>query len=255
MTAVRIAHLYPRHMNLYGDRGNVLCLQNRCRWRGIDVTVTDVEVGDPLDPDAFDLIFVGGGPDREQQRVAGDLLGRKAAPLRTAVERGVVLLAVCGGYQLLGRYYRPGEGADLPGLGLLDLTTEHPGHQTARCIGNLTATWGDTTLVGFENHGGRTHLGPGCRPLAHVTKGFGNNGQDGTEGAMQGSVYGTYLHGSFLPKNPVFTDHLLAQALQHAGAAHGPLAPLDDTLELRANATAVRLASERLNTGLFGWRI
>jgi len=256
MKPLRIGHLYPHHMNLYGDRGNILCLENRCRWRGIPVAITAVELGDAIDPSGFDLVFVGGGPDREQQRVADDLLHRKADGLRRAVEQGTVVLAVCGGYQLLGRYYHPAEGPDLPGLGLLDVYTEHPGPKVARCIGNLTATWGDATLVGFENHGGRTFLGPGCQPLATVVKGYGNNGQDGGEGAVAGSVYGTYLHGSLLPKNPAFADHLLAEALRHAGedpAAH--LTPLDDALEHRAHATAVRLASERPNTGLFGWRI
>ncbi len=255
MTTLRIGHLYPRHMNLYGDRGNLVCLVNRCRWRGIDVTVEPIGLGDAIDPDRYDLIFVGGGPDREQGRVADDLLSLKADALRAAVERRVVLLAVCGGYQLLGRYYRPGDGADLPGLGLLDLHTEHPGHKVQRCIGNLTATWNGATLVGFENHGGRTHLGPAATPLATVMQGWGNNGVDRTEGATQGTVYGTYLHGSFLPKNPAFTDHLLAQALAHAGAAPGLLTPLDDSIELRAQETAVRLAGERQSTGFLSWKI
>lgn len=254
--AIRIGHLYPRHMNLYGDRGNILCLQNRCRWRGIETTLTAIEVGEPVDPEAYDLIFVGGGPDREQQRVADDLLGLKADGLRDAAGQGVVVLAVCGGYQLLGHYYRPGEGDDLPGLGLLDLHTEHPGPKVPRCIGNLTATWQTATLVGFENHGGRTFLGPACLPLAKVQHGFGNNGQDGSEGGQQGTVYGTYLHGSFLPKNPEFTDHLLAQALTHAGHDAAPLlTPLDDGLELRARDAAIRLAGEKQDNGLFGWRI
>lgn len=255
MTTLRIGHLYPRHMNLYGDRGNVLCLVNRCRWRGIDVSVTSIGPGHSMDPAVLDLIFVGGGPDREQGRVADDLLQHKAAALRQAAADGVAMLAVCGGYQLLGRYYRPGEGETLPGLGLLDVHTEHPGHGVARCIGNLTATWNGHTLVGFENHGGRTHLGPDAAPLAQVTRGFGNNGSDGTEGATQGTVFGTYLHGSFLPKNPAFADHLLAIALTHAGASPSLLTPLDDGLELRAQQSAVLLAHEKRSNGVFGWRI
>jgi len=255
MTTIRIGHLYPRHMNLYGDRGNVLCLVNRCRWRGIQAPVTPIGPGDTIDPAALDLIFVGGGPDREQGRVADDLLHSKADALRQAAAEGVAILAVCGGYQLLGRYYRPGEGETLPGLGLLDVHTEHAGLGVARCIGNLTATWNKHTLVGFENHGGRTHLGPAAAPLAQVTRGHGNNGTDGTEGAVQGTVFGTYLHGSFLPKNPAFADHLLALALSHAGADSALLTPLDDSLELRAQRSAVELAHQRRSNGLMGWKI
>lgn len=238
---LRLAHLYPDHMNLYGDRGNVLCLAARCRWRGIEMEVDALGLSDRLAPDAYDVVFVGGGPDREQQRVAQDLLATKAEGLREAVERDVVVLAVCGGYQLLGHYYRPAEGPDLPGLGIFDLTTAHPGPRVPRCIGNLLARWGEHTLVGFENHGGRTHLGPGARPLATVVKGFGNNGKDRTEGAVYRNAFGTYLHGSFLPKNPRFADHLIGLALARKGIQQPP-PPLDDAVEFRAHQAAVRLA-------------
>ncbi len=238
---IRIAHLYPRHLNLYGDRGNIMCLEARCRWRGLDVSVTEMLPGEPIDPSAFDLIFLGGGPDREQERIADDLREVKGEGLRRAAESGVVVLAVCGGYQLLGHYYRPAEGPDLAGLGLLDLHTIHPGPKARRCIGNIAVSWGEATLVGFENHGGRTYLGSECPPLGKVTAGFGNNGQDGTEGAQQGTVFGTYLHGSLLPKNPQFTDHLLGLALEHRGE-DATLPPLDDRAERQAHDAAVQLS-------------
>lgn len=241
---LRLAYLYPQHMNLYGDRGNVLCLAARCRWRGIDLEVVEFGPGGAFDPQGFDLAFIGGGPDREQERVAGDLLAAKGPALRDAVESGLVLLAVCGGYQLLGHYYRPAVGPDLPGLGLFDAYTKHPGPGVARCIGNLVAARDGMTLVGFENHGGRTFLGPGAEPLAQVQRGYGNNGQDGTEGAVHRHAFGTYLHGSVLPKNPGFADHLVGLALSRAGAPE-LLTPLDDALELRAQETAARLARQR----------
>lgn len=234
---LRLGHLYPRLMNLYGDRGNLLCLRQRARWRGIDVALTELSLGAPLDPQGFDLIFIGGGQDKEQRLVAADLTEVKGPALRQAVEAGVVVLAVCGGYQLLGHYYRPAQGEDLVGLGILDLTTEHPGGATDRCIGNIALEWEGQVLVGFENHGGRTHLGPQARPLGKVIYGYGNNGQDGAEGAIYRNCYGTYLHGSFLPKNPEFADHLLRLALARR---HGlvELPPLDDRLERAARQTA-----------------
>ena len=244
MTTLHIAHLYPDHMNLYGDRGNVRCLVNRCRWRGIDAQVTPLGPGDPFAPAAYDLVFIGGGPDREQARVAADLTGAKGDGLRRAVEDGVVVLAVCGGYQLLGRYYRPAVGDDLPGLGIFDLHTQHPGPKARRCIGNLVARIDDAeTLVGFENHGGRTYLGPGCQRLARVVHGYGNNGTDGDEGAVYRNAFGTYLHGSLLPKNPIFTDRLLRLALTRHGQ-EARLTPLDDALEAHAHAAAIVLATQ-----------
>jgi hypothetical protein len=233
-------------MNLYGDRGNILCLRRRCEQRGITLVVDELELGEGLDPPAYDLIFIGGAQDREQRRVAADLLETKAEALHQAVAEGVVLLAVCGGYQLLGRYYRPAVGEELPGAGVFDLWTEHPGPTARRFIGNVVVRWQGSTLVGFENHGGRTYLGPRARPLATVIAGFGNNGRDGSEGAMQGeNAFGTYLHGSLLPKNPRFADHLIAQALRRR-YGEAELAPLDDALEERAHAEAVRLATKKL---------
>ncbi|MSQ28567.1 MAG: glutamine amidotransferase [Dehalococcoidia bacterium] len=240
---LRLAHLYPDHMNLYGDRGNVLCLQARCRWRGIDLEVVRLGLGDPFNAAAYDLVFIGGGPDREQVRVAQDLTEVKGRALKEAVEAGVALLAVCGGYQLLGHHYRPAAGPDLPGLGVFDAYTEHPGPAAKRCIGNLVAQRNGMMLVGFENHGGRTYLGPGSTPLATVERGFGNNGRDRTEGACYRNAFGTYLHGSFLPKNHRFTDHLLGIALERRGV-RDLLTPLDDTLEERAQVAARKLALE-----------
>jgi CobQ-like glutamine amidotransferase family enzyme len=239
-----LTHLYPKQMNLYGDRGNIVCLRRRCEARAIELTVRELEAGESLDPTGCDLIFIGGAQDREQRRVAADLLAAKGEALRRAVDAGVVVLAVCGGYQLLGRYYRPAAGEDLPGLGIFDAWTEHPGPAAKRFIGNVVVRWQGSTLVGFENHGGRTFLGPAARPLARVIAGYGNNGRDGTEGAVQANAFGTYLHGSLLPKNPRFADHLIALALARKYGRDG-LTPLDDTLEERAHADAVRLAVKK----------
>ena len=177
--------------------------------------------------------------------MAVDLLGTKAEALHQAVEQGVVLLAVCGGYQLLGRYYRPAAGEELAGVGIFDAWTVHPGPTAKRFIGNVVVRWQGRTLVGFENHGGRTYLGSSARPLAKVIAGFGNNGSDGSEGVLQGeNVFGTYLHGSLLPKNPRFADHLISQALRRR-YGEVKLEPLDDALEERAHAEAVRLATKK----------
>jgi CobQ-like glutamine amidotransferase family enzyme len=236
-----ICHLYPDLLNLYGDRGNLLTLAHRARWRGIAARIEDRGLGEPLPSGGYDLYFIGGGEDRQQRLAADDLRAGKAASLREAAAAGAVVLAVCGGYQLLGHYYRPSEGEDLPGVGLLDLVTEHPGPAVKRLIGNIVIRSphvGDGTLVGFENHGGRTRLGRRASPLGHVVVGFGNNGEDRTEGAVEGTVYGTYLHGPLLPKNPRFADHLIETALHRR---YGPLllAPLDDALETRAHEAAI----------------
>lgn len=239
---IRLAHLYPNLMNLYGDRGNIITLQRRCEARGIGLEVTNLGLGDPFDPEAYDLVFIGGGQDREQRRIAGDLLGIKGEPIRQAVEGDVPMLTVCGGYQLFGRSYQPAAGEELPGLGIFPMRTVHPGEETVRCIGNVEAAWEGGTLVGFENHGGRTYLDEGARPLARVAAGYGNNGEDGTEGAVVRNVYGTYLHGSLLPKNPRFADHLILLALRHRYGPGATLPPLDDTLERRAHTEAARVA-------------
>ncbi len=234
---LRICHLYPDLLNLYGDRGNIIVLTQRARWRGIAVTVTEAGMGDRISPDAADLFFIGGGEDRQQRIASQDLIGVKRGPLEEAVEDGAVVLAVCGGYQLAGRFYRPAEGEDLPGVGLLDLWTEHPGPGARRLIGNLVVQveGEDAPLVGFENHGGRTHLGPGARPLGRVIAGFGNNGVDGWEGAVSRRVYGTYLHGPLLPKNPTFADRLIREALSRRYPGF-VLPPRPNVLEEQARA-------------------
>ncbi len=241
---LRLAHLYPKLMNIYGDRGNILCLERRCRERGIAFQVTELGPGDKLKPKDYDMVFIGGAQDREQRRVAEDLVKVKGKAVREAVDRGVALLAVCGGYQLLGRYYRTAEGEELPGVGVFAMWTGHPGPGARRFIGNVVVEWQRETLVGFENHGGRTHLEEGVEPLGRVVAGFGNNGEDEGEGAVYRNAYGTYLHGSLLPKNPRFADHLIEAALRRR---HRDLAlePLDDRVEEMAHAAAVRLATRR----------
>lgn len=208
-----LGHLYPDQLNLYGDRGNIMTLQRRCQARGIELRVVGLGIGDALAPDEYDMLFIGGGQDKEQAPVAQDLYDLKGIGLWAAVEDDMPLLAVCGGFQLLAHYYRPAEGPDMRGLGVFDAWTIHKGAHVARCIGDIALNWNGTTLVGFENHGGRTYLGT-AKPLGKVLKGFGNNAEDRTEGAIYRNAYGTYLHGSLLPKNPHFADHLISLALK-----------------------------------------
>jgi len=239
--SLRLGHLYPSLMNIYGDRGNIICLERRCRQRGIDLTVTSLGLGEPLGAGDFDIIFMGGAQDREQRLVAADLANVKGPALRQAVDEGVVLLAVCGGYQLAGRFYRGEDGDELPGAGVFDLYTVHPGAKAKRLIGNVLATWEGGDLVGFENHGGRTHLGPGGAPLARIVRGHGNDGLSGQEGARYKNAFGTYLHGPLLPANPALADKLISLALARK-YGDGDLAPLDDALERSAHAAASRAA-------------
>ncbi len=243
---LRICHLYPDLLNLYGDRGNVMTLIRRAQWRGIRALVLEARLGDPVDPRAGDLFFIGGGEDRQQRLAAPDLREVKGTALREAAQDGAAILAVCGGYQLLGRYYRPAEGPDLEGLGLLDLHTVHPGPGARRLIGNIVVRESGTgrILVGFENHGGRTYLGPGARPIGTAVVGFGNNGQDRGEGAVWRSVYGTYLHGPLLPKNPWLADELIASALRRR-YGQVELAPLPDVEEHAAAVAAAARAGAR----------
>jgi CobQ-like glutamine amidotransferase family enzyme len=210
-----LGHLYPDQLNLYGDRGNILTLQQRCRWRGINLRVVELGIGDALDPDAYDILFIGGGQDRDQAPVAQDLYETKSIGLWAAIEDDMPVLAVCGGYQLLAHYYRPASGPDLKGLGVFDAWTIHRGARAPRCIGDIALNWNGQTLVGFENHGGQTYLGT-AKPLGKVLKGSGNNAQDGTEGAIYRNAFGTYLHGSLLPKNPHFADYLIELALKRS---------------------------------------
>jgi CobQ-like glutamine amidotransferase family enzyme len=219
-------------MNLYSDLGNIVCLRQRCMWRGIDLRVDEIDLKEQPDFKHYDLAFIGGGEDRQQTIAADDLLIYKADGMKEALGGGLVCLAVCGGYQLLAEYYKPADGDPLPGLAHFRAHTVHPGTVAKRCVGNVVARRGTSWLVGFENHGGRTTL-TGSEPLARVVIGNGNNGKDRHEGAVEGNSFGTYLHGSLLPKNPDFADHLIALALRRRGWDE-PLAALDDAAEIRA---------------------
>jgi CobQ-like glutamine amidotransferase family enzyme len=237
---LRVCALYPDLMNIYADRGNLLVLQRRCEWRGIGFALTGVGIGVALEGTEADLFYIGGGQDRDQALCAADLLATKAAGLRRAAAAGTVVLAVCGGYQLLGHSYQLGADS-LPGIGLLDLETVRS--DGPRLTGNVAIEVelpgaGRRTLAGFENHGGRTRLGAGAAPLGRVLTGYGNNGADGSEGARADHVIGTYLHGPLLPKNTWFADWLIATAL----GLETPLAELDDTLERAAHADARQAA-------------
>jgi lipid II isoglutaminyl synthase (glutamine-hydrolysing) len=245
MPDLNLVHLYPTLLNLYGDRGNIITLKQRCAWRGIDLHVHDIGLGEEFPKVEIDLLFIGGDQDREQVVVVDDLRANHAATLETMAEDGVPFLAVCGGYQLLQKYYRPAEGPDLVGIGLFDAHTIHPGHRVARCVGNVVVQWERGTIVGFENHGGRTYLDGATRPLGTVINGFGNNGEDRTEGARIHNVFGTYVHGSLLPKNPSFADYLIELAL-HRRSPEASLEPLDDSLEHQAHEVAVARAGEKL---------
>lgn len=237
---LRIAHLYPDLLNIYGDRGNVLALYQRCRWRGIEVCLTGLDMGERIDPEFFDLYFMGGGQDAQQIRICEDLHRIKADTLGHAARNGAVFLTVCGGYQLLGHYYKPHQGDELRGLSLLDAYTV-AGDQ--RFIGNITIRRPDgSTVVGFENHSGLTYLGEDLEPLGQVIAGYGNNGQDGQEGAVSGNLYGTYMHGSLLPKNPALADELIVKALKRRYGSVD-LVPLTDQVEAQAHQFAAALKS------------
>ncbi|MCL6453620.1 MAG: glutamine amidotransferase [Alicyclobacillus sp.] len=222
---LHIAHLYPDLLNLYADRGNIRTLRMRCLWRGIEVTVSEVPAGSRPDFARYHLVLLGGGSDREQA-IVGETLAKWKGELRAAIEAGMPLLAICGGYQLLGSYYQLPDGTKVPGLDLLDLVTVAG---SPRLIGNV-AVESDLcgTIVGFENHGGRTTHNH--EPLGKVVRGCGNNGKDGYEGVQYKHVIGTYIHGPLLPKNPRLADLVLARARAYQGVDH-PLEPLDDTLE------------------------
>jgi CobQ-like glutamine amidotransferase family enzyme len=241
---VRVAHLYPDYLNIYADRGNMAVFARRASWRGHELEVEPVSMGDVLRPGAHDLLYVGGGQDREQALVAVDLAA-KAQAVREAAERGAAMLAVCGGYQLLGRFYRDRDGVELPGIGLFPL---HTVAGERRMIGDvlLDCDWAGRTLAGFENHAGRTVLDDGAAPLGRVIHGFGNDGESGFEGCRVGRAVGTYLHGPLLPRNPWLADWLLAQALAHASAGEPPeLEPLADELEAEAHEVAAGRARSR----------
>lgn len=246
LRVIRLCHLYPRLLSVAGDRGNLLALTRRCSWRGIASSVTEADVGVTPDFTQFDVILLHGGQDCEM-RVAARDLQLKAGSLREAVEAGAVVLAVCAGYQLLGKHYAPAGAPPIAGIGVLDAVTEggstrFMSHIAVACdLGQS----GRHSLVGFENHSGRTYLGSGVAPLGKVIAGSGNNGDDGTEGARYRDVYATYLHGPVLPKNPWLTDHLISRALVHRYGDAGMslrLPSLEDWAEAQAHAAALRLA-------------
>ena len=236
MRSLRIAHLYPRDLNVYGDLGNVITLVKRLEWRGYRAEVLPVEAGRPMDFSSVDLVFGGGGQDSGQLVSAGDLLER-GPELHRRVEDGVPILLVCGSYQLFGREFTTSDGRHVPGLGIFRSATVGGPH---RMIGNIVLESPFGRLVGFENHSGRTVLDPGQEALGTVVQGFGNNGSSAEEGAVTGNAIGTYLHGPVLPKNPVLADHLLLTALRRRYGVE-ELRPLNDELELRAaNVAASR---------------
>ena len=243
-------------MNLYGDLGNVIAITKRCQWRNVDTEIVNVHVGDKVDFSKADLIFMGGGQDSGQNIVANDLVGKGPA-IKTAIDEGVAALTICGGFQLFGQYFQTISGEKIPGIGIFNAYTVA---KDKRLIGNVVidiahalTDWknqfnippvsgGRTTLVGFENHSGQTLLNPGAKPLGYVTQGYGNKGDGGYEGAIYKNAFGTYLHGSLLPKNPWFTDHLIQCALYHRYGNVELLQELDDSIEMAAHDVAIRRA-------------
>jgi CobQ-like glutamine amidotransferase family enzyme len=241
-----VGHLYPEYLNIYADRGNIAVLERRAAWRGIRLEVRPIGLAQPVPVDEVDLLYVGGGQDREQALVAPDITG-KAEQIAAALAGGAALLAVCGGYQLLGRSYRDAAGNELPGAGILPL---HTVAGSRRMIGDVLLECelepGEVhTLAGFENHAGRTFLDEGAEPLGRVVAGFGNDGEAGSEGCRVGSAIGTYLHGPLLPRNPWLADWLLARALARREGAVPPLEPLADTFETAAHSVAAQRAHDR----------
>jgi lipid II isoglutaminyl synthase (glutamine-hydrolysing) len=256
-----LGYLYPSVMSQYGDRGNVLTVMKRCQWRGIDVEVDHLEVGDRVDPDRVDLLLVGGGADTHQRLVCEDMVRVKGDDIRRAVADGVAAFAVCAGYQLWGHYYRTATGEELPGLGVFHAHTIHRAAQTGtlldtitkagsvRAVGNLAVQWGPQVLVGFENHGGRTYLDGGAQPFGKVLVGAGNNSEDGWEGCVRNNAIGTYMHGPAFPKNPALADHLIEAALSRRYGSV-TLDRLDDARETTARERALQQATTKQR----GWR-
>jgi len=240
MPTLRVCSLYPDLMNIYADRGNIAVLRARCEWRGLGFELSSSGLGERLDPESANLFYMGGGQDRDQVAVAEDMVATKREALHAAQERDAVILAVCGGYQLLGSSYQLGDER-LPGVELVDLFTVR--EAGPRLIGNCAIEsdlgGGPRVIAGFENHGGRTYLGANTQPLARVTRGFGNDGSSGFEGARYRNAFGCYLHGPLLPKNPAFADHLISLALERR-YGDGSLARLDDALELMSHEEAMR---------------
>jgi lipid II isoglutaminyl synthase (glutamine-hydrolysing) len=240
-----VAWLYPDLMNIYGDRGNILTLLKRAEWHGFEPHLRELQRGPAQDIGDVDVFFFGGGQDREQALIYDDLKDHKQESLKSAINNGAQVLAVCGGYQLLGHYYQTADGERYDGIGLIDVRTEAG---KKRFIGDVVVRTNieglqPTSLVGFENHSGRTFLGPSAKPLGKVVMGKGNNGSDKTEGAIQGGIIGTYLHGSLLPKNPHLADHLIGAAIRRRG--DGALSSLDDSAELAAHGWILQRAQRR----------
>jgi CobQ-like glutamine amidotransferase family enzyme len=254
MLQLTIGWLYPSLMSTYGDRGNILVLQKRCEWRGIGATVVPIDQEiTPKQLTSVDLIFGGGSQDREQEMVMRDLRGKKATIIKVLIEENKPALFVCGSPQLMGNWYEPSVGQRIEGLGIFDMTSKHPGPDQPRLIGNTVANvvWANlnsnlkfqisnSTIVGFENHGGRTYLGKNAKPFAKIIKGFGNNGEDGTEGVIYKNAIGCYFHGPLLPKNPHVADFMIQRALEVKYQKEIQLKPLDDTLEWQAHQTIVK---------------
>lgn len=231
---LKICHLYPDVLNLYGDRGNILCMEQRLRWRGIDVVTTGIPIGAKLKASEYDLFFIGGGQDFEQEVLLKDLAGEKTNEIKAAIEDEKTFLAICGGYQMLGQYYKTWDGKQCDFTGALEL---HTIGSKQRMIGNYMFTCEELSgvrVVGFENHSGMTYLGASVKPMGKVLEGFGNNGEDKTEGARYKNVFATYSHGCLLPKNPALCDHILLTALRRK-YADAQLPPLEDTLENAAH--------------------
>lgn len=240
--SLKIAWMYPDLMSTYGDRGNIIVLKKRCEWRGIKVKVNEVTLETPISElKNCDLIFMGGAQDRQQKLAGEDFLKRKGPVIKKMVEKGIPALFVCAAYQQVGHYYKPYQGEPVPGPGIFDLVTEHPGDQAKRLIGNVVAKLllpeklKDKTTVGFENHGGRTRLGSKLQPLARIVRGRGNNGADGYEGAFYKNAIGSYFHGPLLPKNTHIADWLIQKALEVKYEKELMLEKLNDDLEWQAH--------------------
>lgn len=235
---IRIAHLYPDMLNLYGDRGNIIALTERMKARNIEVITDQITMGKSFNADDYDILFVGGGQDFEQDVLLDDLKKGKDLEIKKAIESGKVFLAICGGYQMLGKYYKTYDGKKLEYMGALDFYTEG---KEERMIGNYAfKTKEGIEIVGFENHSGRTYLGKNVEPLGKMIKGYGNNGEDGTEGVRYKNTFGTYSHGPILPKNAQFADLLISKAVENK-YGKTELIPLDDTLELKAQQQVMKL--------------
>lgn len=265
---LKIVWLYPDLMSTYGDRGNVICLQKRCQWRGVEAEIIPISLKlNNRKLGEADLIFMGGAQDRQQSIAGEDFITQKGPVLKKLIEKGIPGLFVCAAYQAIGKYYKPYSGDDIPGLGIFDLYTKHPGDQAKRLIGNVVADILDSsvssrdhsdvdaistmhdkrlprfarndnrkqTIVGFENHGGRTYLGKGVKPFACVKRGFGNNGEDGFEGAVYKNCIGSYFHGPILPKNPHLADWLISRALEIKYRKNIELTSLSDETEWQAH--------------------